>query len=138
MTEGPNFNRFRNWEGKVIQIKLLPKKIMKENVNLEKEIEIPSEIREYWKDTVAAGRAYVAVHSKGTIQFCALTTNNEAARETLMKQLKEKGYYGSNKSWKYYPIVENQKEKGKKKEEKKIKVTVEKSPSGTKIAVCQT
>jgi len=127
MTEGPNFDRFRDWEGKIIQIKLLPRKIMKENVNLEKEIEIPSEIREHWKYTAAAGRTYVAVHPKGTIQFCALTTNNEAAKQAVIQQLKENGYNKSkNKSWKYYPF-QNLKEK--------IKAIIKKSPSGTEIQV---
>jgi len=129
MAEGPNFDRFRNWEGKIIQIKLLPRKIMKENVNLEKEIEIPSEIMEHWEYTAAAaaGRAYVAVHPKGIIQFCTLKTNNEAAKQAVIQQLKENGYYKSkNKSWKYYPF-QNQKEK--------IKVIIKKSPSGTEIQV---
>ena len=84
-------------------------------------------LREYWKDTAAAGRAYVAVHPKGTVQFCALTTNNEAAKQAVIQQLKENGYYKSkNKSWKYYPF-QNQKEK--------IKVIIKKSPSGTEIQV---
>ena len=127
MAGGPNFDRFRNWEGKIIQIKLLPRKVKEEIINLEKEIEIPSGIREYWKNTVAEGRAYIAVHPGGIIQFCTLKTNNEAARETLMEQLKEKGYYKSkNKSWKYYPF-QNQKEK--------IKIIIKKSPSGTEIQV---
>ncbi|MCD6284064.1 hypothetical protein J7J12_02290 [bacterium] len=127
MTGGPNFDRFRTWEGEIIQIKSLPRKIAEGNINLEKEIEIPLEIREHWEYTAAAGRAYIAVHPKGIIQFCTLKTNNEAAKQAVMQQLKEKGYYKSkNKSWKYYPF-QNQKEK--------IKVTIKKSPSGTEIQV---